>query len=73
MESPSDLDTCTNNRGFWDGRGIYTDGQIDKVWILDVDGQRLVVDASYAPSETTRAQINTLTSMAKSLEFVPAE
>ena len=73
MASPSDLDTCTNDRGLWDGRGIYTDGQVDKVWILDVDGQRLVVDASYAPSETTRAQINTLTSMAKSLAFVPAE
>ncbi len=73
MVSPSDLDTCTNDRRLWDGRGIYTDGQVDQVWILDVDGQRLVVDASYAPSETTRAQINTLTSMANSLAFVPAE
>jgi hypothetical protein len=27
-------------------------GQVDRLWILDVDGQRLVVDASYSPDAT---------------------
>ena len=30
-------------------------GQVDRLWILDVNGQRLVVDASYSP-DTTQAQ-----------------
>lgn len=35
-------------------------GQVDRVWILDVDGQRLVVDATYSPDTTTadRAELD---------------
>ncbi len=34
-------------------------GQVDRLWILDVDGQRLVVDATYSPdtSEVARAEL----------------
>ena len=27
-------------------------GQIDRLWVLDVDGQRLVIDATYSPDAT---------------------
>jgi len=35
-------------------------GQVDRIWILDVQGQRLVIDAGYMPSATTaeRAELN---------------
>lgn len=29
-------------------------GQVDRLWILDVDGQRLVVDAMYMPSSDAK-------------------
>ena len=29
-----------------------TPGEVDKVWILDVDGQRLVIDAPQLPGES---------------------
>ena len=44
----------------WTGKGWSSDryqqkpGQVDRIWILDVDGQRLVVDASYLPEATGR-------------------
>ncbi len=41
-------------------------GQIDRLWVLDVDGQRLVVDATYAPG-TSEADRDELTQIAKSL------
>jgi hypothetical protein len=42
----------------WTGRGWASDryqqapGQVDRLWILDVEGERLVVDASYMPTAT---------------------
>jgi hypothetical protein len=38
------------------------------VWILDVRGQRIVVDAAYTP-RSSPAEIDKLNSMAKSLKF----
>src|SRR5262245_26392067 len=29
-------------------------GQVDRLWVLDVDGQRLVVDATYSPDTTAQ-------------------
>jgi hypothetical protein len=72
LASPRDLSRCDQNPGLWGhpgSRGIYSDGQIDRLWILDVDGQRLVVNAAYGPTATT-SEIDELTSMVKSLEFV---
>jgi len=43
-------------------------GQVDMLWILDVDGQRLVVDATYSPN-TTKAERAELASIVGSLLF----
>jgi hypothetical protein len=45
-------------------------GQVDRLWILDVNGQRLVVDASYSP-DTTQAQLDLEDQIIQSIEFVP--
>jgi hypothetical protein len=73
LASPRDLSACGKYPGLWrqPERGIYGDGQVDRVWILDVDGQRLAVDASYGPGSTA-AERHELTSMVDSLEFVAA-
>ncbi len=74
LASPRDLSRCDRTPGLWGdpgGRGIYSDSQIDRVWILDVDGQRLVVNAAHGPTSTASERDN-LTSMVESLEFVSA-
>jgi hypothetical protein len=43
-------------------------GQVDQLWVLDVDGQRLVVDATYSPNATT-ADRGELADVAASLRF----
>ncbi len=43
-------------------------GQVDRLWVLDVDGQRLVVDATYSP-ETTQADRDELAHIVDSLRF----
>ena len=40
-------------------------GQVDRLWVLNVHGQRLVVDTSYSP-ETTRAERDALGQVAMS-------
>jgi hypothetical protein len=69
------MSRCGPEAGLWGGpdgrRGIYSDGQVDLVWILDVDGQRLVVNAAYTP-KSSASDIDKLTSMVESLEFVAA-
>jgi hypothetical protein len=44
-------------------------GQIDQLWVLDVEGQRVVIDATYAPdaSQTVRDE---LAAIVQTLEFV---
>ena len=50
----------------WTGRGWATDrwqqgpGQVDRLWILDVKGKRLVIDASNMPkaNRTQRAELD---------------
>ena len=44
-------------------------GQVDKLWILDVDGQRLVVDATYSPA-TQRTEREQLDRVVNSIHFV---
>ena len=46
-------------------------GQVDRLWVLDVNGQRLVVDANYSPG-TTQAQRDEEDQIVQSLQFVPA-
>ncbi len=43
-------------------------GQVDQLWVLDVNGQRLVADATYSP-DTTPAQRAALAQLVASLRF----
>jgi hypothetical protein len=70
-----DVDPSDGHRNFvsWfgDGQGIryqQVAGQVDRLWILDVDGQRLVVDATYSP-DATPADLDELDLVVRSLEF----
>lgn len=44
-------------------------GQVDRLWVLDVHGQRLVVDTTYSP-DTTHADRDELGHVVESLRFV---
>jgi hypothetical protein len=44
-------------------------GQVDRLWVLDVNGQRVVVDATYSP-DTTQAERDRLGQVATSLRFL---
>ena len=43
-------------------------GQVDRVWVLDVEGQTLLVDATYAPA-TSEADLEELDQVISSLRF----
>lgn len=60
---PSKINFSRCGQGYfesWTGRGWTTDrwqqgpGQVDRIWILNVHGKRLVADASYLPSATRK-------------------
>ena len=58
----------------WLGNGMgnryqQVPGQVDRVWVLDVKGQRLVVDATYSP-DTTPTDRAELERVVESLRFV---
>jgi hypothetical protein len=58
----------------WLGNGMGTrymqvPGQVDRLWVLDVQGQRLVVDATYSP-DTTQAERSQLAQVVDSLRFL---
>jgi len=57
----------------WLGNGLgeryqQVPGQVDRLWILDVAGQRLVVDATYSP-DATQADRDELAHVVESLRF----
>ena len=75
----SEFDACdvdaTGNHNFnsWLTEGVgyrYEEvpGQVDQLWVLDVNGQRLVVDATYAP-DTSQSQRAALEHVVESLRF----
>jgi hypothetical protein len=74
-----DVQPSNGHRDFvsWTGNGEgeryqQVAGQVDMLWVLDVDGQRLVVDATYAP-DTTEADRTELGRLVTSFRFaVPA-
>jgi len=43
-------------------------GQVDELWILDLDGQRLVIDATHVP-ETSMADVAELHSILRTIRF----
>lgn len=71
-----DIEPSNGHHDFrsWLGNGLGTrylqaPGQVDRLWVLDVDGQRLVVDATYTP-DTTPIDRNELAQIVKSIRFV---
>ena len=63
LSVPDDIDiaTCPAAKFFsWPGRWQQAPGQVDMLWIVDVDGQRLVFDAwtlpGVDPQQTTQLQ-----------------
>jgi hypothetical protein len=70
-----DVEPSNGHRDFvsWLGNGegeryLLVAGQVELVWILDVDGQRLVIDAIYPP-DTAEADRAELMSVVESLRF----
>lgn len=71
-----DLSSDGTDRDFvnWFGMGEDQDynelvpGQVDKLWVLDVKGQRLVVDATYSP-DTSEGDRGALVAVVDSLRF----
>ena len=65
------------NFGYWEGmpddaqHTVGTPGTVDHTWILDVEGQRVVLVAIESPRVTT-AQHGELTDMVESVRFVEA-
>jgi hypothetical protein len=75
---PSKINFSRCGQGYfesWRGRGWATDrwqqgpGQVDRLWILDVEGHRLVIDANYMPS-ATRKQRDELERIVHSIKFL---
>ena len=76
----SEFDACDvtdggdHNFNSWlanDGEGYRYEevpGQVDQLWVLDVNGQRLVVDATYSPG-TSQSQRAALEQVVDSLRF----
>jgi hypothetical protein len=77
---PSRIDFSSCGQGYfesWTGRGWASDrwqqgpGQVDRLWILDVNGKRLVIDANYLPS-ATQGQRTELNRIVHSIKFLSA-
>jgi hypothetical protein len=75
---PSKIDISSCDQGYfesWTGRGWATDrweqgsGQVDRLWILDVHGKRLVINANYLP-QATRKQRAELDRIVHSIKFL---
>jgi len=75
----TNFDACDADKGGshdfqgWLGNGMgnryeQVPGQVDRLWVLDAKGQRLVVDATYSP-DTTPADRNQLQQVVESLRF----
>ncbi len=71
-----DVEPSNGARDFrsWVGNGMGTryqqvPGQVDRLWVLDIGGQRLVVDATYSP-DTTQADRELLQRIVESIRFV---
>ena len=78
LTSPDDLvfeDCELGYFGYWEGRPddaqhtADSPGTVDRVWVLDVDGDRVVLLVA-APPGTTTAQVDELREVVKSARFV---
>jgi hypothetical protein len=78
---PDDADFAVCDEGFFEswksdvgGTDRYQQlpGQVDRVWILDVDGDRLVIDAFYLPA-TPEVDRRAIDDIVASIEFEGAQ
>jgi hypothetical protein len=58
------FETTTKGRNHW----IALPGTVERYWLLDVDGERIVLTGAVTP-ETTNAQIEQLTEIVESVQF----
>jgi hypothetical protein len=66
-----DPDACPGGRfNSWPGRWQQGPGQVDLVWIVDVEGDRLVFDATYGPAADAD-QVQALKDMVATATFMP--
>lgn len=73
MSVPTDIDFADCDRGFfysWLGRFHQGPGQIDRVYILDVDGQRQVLIAHHMPG-VSAADLAEQQAIVESIDFLP--
>ena len=68
VHGPADLDRCRSAPELVRGRGLYVDGQVDELWVLDVHGTRVVVDVAHG-ARTPRAEVEELAAMAASMRY----
>jgi hypothetical protein len=71
----SDLSSCPEDRGLWTThgggqRGIFGPDERNRVWVLDVGGRRLVINAFHYDSTTQEAR-DELDAMIESIRIVP--
>lgn len=68
------LEACRPEGYFymWPGRVQQFPGQVDMVWIVDVEGQRIVFDASHFPDASSE-EVAELRDMVTTATFEPAE
>jgi hypothetical protein len=82
LSVPKSIDFARCDQGYfesWTGLGWSSDryeqgpGQVDRLWILDVEGHRLVVDATYLPAATAsdRAELDRIVHSIKFLSVSP--
>ena len=74
LSAPSDIDFGSCGYDTWDstpggGRYLQEPGQIDRIWIVDVDGDTLVLNATIW-SAAKRDTLQRLTAMVESVDFV---
>jgi hypothetical protein len=69
LEGPAHLGRCPEPGDLFQGRGIYGDHQVDQLWIVDVAGTRMVVDAAHTDA-TPAAERAALARMARAIRFV---
>lgn len=67
-----DVDACPLGRfNLWPGRWQEEPGQVDMIWIVEVEGRRLVIDASHAPNVGSD-EVAELRDMVTTATFAPA-
>jgi hypothetical protein len=79
LHVPSDVDfrNCSRDefRGgefrSWPGRFHQGPGQVDEVWILDVEGERLVIDAWWFPQTSADERVKVI-DIVESIRIHPA-